>query len=100
MHEPVLEEILVQAPEPRYVAPTRRDRIGRIWAPVYINNKGPFRMVLDTGANHSAVIASVVYHAAVRPEITTLRRPGNGRPIDSQVLRPITTGAPSVVRLK
>lgn len=54
-----LEEITVSAPEPRYVAPTTRDRIGRIWAPVYLDGKGPFRLVLDTGANHSAVIASV-----------------------------------------
>ena len=28
------EEVVVSAPEPRYVAPTLRDRIGRIWAPV------------------------------------------------------------------
>lgn len=55
----VLQEVIVTAPEPRYVAPTRRDRIGRIWAPVYINDKGPFRLVLDTGASHSGVIASV-----------------------------------------
>ncbi len=54
-----LSEILVQAPEPRYVAPTRRDRIGRIWAPVFINDKGPFRLVLDTGASNSAVNARV-----------------------------------------
>ena len=44
-------------PEPQYVAPTKRDRIGRIWAPVLINGKGPFRLVLDTGATHSAVTA-------------------------------------------
>jgi hypothetical protein len=54
-----LTEITVSAPEPRYVAPTRRDRIGRIWAPVYLDGKGPFRLVLDTGANHSAVTAKV-----------------------------------------
>lgn len=54
-----LEEIVIRVPEPRYVAPTRRDRIGRIWAPVYINDKGPFRLVLDTGATHSGVIAEV-----------------------------------------
>jgi len=54
-----LPEVLIEAPEPRYVAPTRRDRIGRIWAPVYINDKGPFRFVLDTGASSSAAIASV-----------------------------------------
>ena len=54
-----LPEVTVTAPEPRYVAPTRRDRIGRIWAPVYLNGQGPFRLVLDTGANRSAVIQTV-----------------------------------------
>ena len=44
-------------PEPQFVAPTKRDRIGRIWAPVLINGKGPFRLVLDTGATHSAMTA-------------------------------------------
>jgi predicted aspartyl protease len=55
-----VEEVLVEAPEPRYVAPNRRDRIGRVWAPVLINGKGPFRLVLDTGASGAAVIQSVV----------------------------------------
>ncbi len=36
-----------------------RDRIGRIWAPVLINGRGPYRLVLDTGASHSAIIAEV-----------------------------------------
>ena len=54
-----LTEVIVQAPEPRYVAPTNRDRIGRVWVPVMINDKGPFRLVLDSGATHSAVIPSV-----------------------------------------
>ena len=54
-----LSEILVQAPEPRFVAPTHRDQIGRIWAPVWINGKGPFRLVLDTGANHSGITGQV-----------------------------------------
>ena len=54
-----LAEIMVEAQEPRFVAPTRRDHIGRIWAPVFINGRGPFRLVLDTGASHSAVTAMV-----------------------------------------
>jgi Aspartyl protease len=54
-----LAEIMVEAREPRYVAPTRRDQIGRIWAPVFINGRGPFRLVLDTGASSSAVTAMV-----------------------------------------
>jgi predicted aspartyl protease len=51
--------VTVEAPEPLYVAPTLRDRIGRIWAPVVINGKGPYRLVLDTGATTSAIIPSV-----------------------------------------
>jgi len=58
--EPIaLDAISVLADEPRFVAPTRRDRIGRIWAPVSINGRGPFRLVLDTGASHSALTAKV-----------------------------------------
>lgn len=57
--EPPLENVIVEAPEPKYVAPTLRDRIGRIWAPVLINGKGPYRLVLDTGASHSAIIGRV-----------------------------------------
>ena len=37
----------------------RRDQIGRIWAPVFINGRGPFRLVLDTGATSSGVTAMV-----------------------------------------
>ncbi len=51
--------VVVTALEPRYVAPTLRDKIGRIWAPVFLNSKGPFRLVLDTGASRSAVIPAV-----------------------------------------
>jgi hypothetical protein len=70
-----LEEVLVTAPEPRFVAPTTRDRIGRIWAPVLINGKGPYRLVLDTGASRSAVIQRVVDDAglAVKPNAVRLR---------------------------
>ncbi|HXO65467.1 MAG TPA: retroviral-like aspartic protease family protein [Steroidobacteraceae bacterium] len=53
---PQIAQVVVETTEPRYVAPTRRDRIGRIWAPVMIDGKGPFRLVLDTGASHSAII--------------------------------------------
>jgi hypothetical protein len=55
----VISPVIVEAPEPRYVAPTLRDRIGRIWAPVMINGQGPYRLVLDTGANSAALIPSV-----------------------------------------
>jgi predicted aspartyl protease len=55
--EQAITEVAVTAPEPRYVAPTLRDRLGRIWAPVYLNGKGPYRLVLDTGASSSAINA-------------------------------------------
>ena len=54
-----IAEVVVEAPEPRFAAPTLRDRIGRIWAPVLINGRGPYRLVLDTGATHSAIVAQV-----------------------------------------
>jgi predicted aspartyl protease len=48
-------EIPLGVDEPLYAAPTRLDRIGRILAPVMVNGKGPFRFLLDTGANFSTV---------------------------------------------
>lgn len=68
---PPLEEVIVTAPEPRYVAPTLRDRIGRVWAPVYVNGEGPLRLVLDTGATRSAVTAE----AAARLKLPVLEAP-------------------------
>jgi hypothetical protein len=65
-------EVLVQAQEPKYVAPTLRDRIGRIWAPVLINGKGPFRLVLDTGASHSAIISRVADSLGVSSQADTI----------------------------
>ena len=56
------------AAEPRYVAPTSKDRIGRIWAPAYLNDQGPFRLVLDTGASTSAVTASTAAALQLTPE--------------------------------
>ena len=46
------------APEegtPEFATPTTLDRAGRIVAPVEINGRGPFRFILDTGANRSAM---------------------------------------------
>jgi hypothetical protein len=63
-----VDEVVVAAPEPRYVAPTRRDRIGRVWAPVYINDQGPFRLVLDTGASASAITPPVAAALGLAPD--------------------------------
>lgn len=34
---------------------TRSDRLGRVVAPVMVNGQGPFRFIVDTGANRSVV---------------------------------------------
>jgi hypothetical protein len=60
-------QVVVETNEPRFVAPTRRDRIGRIWAPVMIDGKGPFRLVLDTGASHSAIIERTAQALGIAP---------------------------------
>jgi predicted aspartyl protease len=65
-----LTEIVIHSTEPRYVLPTRRDRIGRIWAPVYINGQGPFRLVLDSGANHSGITEQVAQTLGLPPDLT------------------------------
>jgi predicted aspartyl protease len=70
---PVMEEVLVTSPEPRYVAPTTRDRIGRIWAPVLINGKGPYRLVLDTGASRSALSERVAADLGLPIETDAVR---------------------------
>jgi Aspartyl protease len=68
----VLQEVVVQTTEPRFVSPTRRDRIGRIWAPVLIDGKGPYRLVLDTGATRSAIAARAALSLGNAHMATTL----------------------------
>lgn len=67
------EEVIIAAPEPRYVARTLRDRIGRVWAPVHINGLGPFRLVLDTGANGTVITHSVAMQIGAPILASTMR---------------------------
>lgn len=41
--------------EPVFATPTTLDRIGRIVIPVTINGQGPFRLMVDTGANRTII---------------------------------------------
>lgn len=41
--------------EPLFATPTRLDRAGRVVVAVEVNGQGPFRFIVDTGANRSAV---------------------------------------------
>jgi predicted aspartyl protease len=47
------------APGPQFAVPASRDSTGRIAVPVTINGQGPFRFLLDTGANRSALTSRV-----------------------------------------
>ena len=44
-----------QSPEEYAAGATRTDRLGRVVAPVRVNGQGPFRFIVDTGANRSVV---------------------------------------------
>jgi hypothetical protein len=57
------EAAVPQAPTedaPLYATSTRIDRTGRVLAPVYVNGRGPYRFILDTGANRSALSPHLV----------------------------------------
>lgn len=40
---------------PIYATPTTADGIGRVVAPVFVNGEGPYRFLVDTGANRSTL---------------------------------------------
>lgn len=48
----------------------RSDRLGRVVAPVMVNGEGPFRFILDTGANRSVVAASLALRLGLAAEGT------------------------------
>jgi predicted aspartyl protease len=50
-----------------FASPTTHDRIGRVIVPVTINGKGPFRFIVDTGANHSAISPGLVQTLGLQP---------------------------------
>jgi predicted aspartyl protease len=56
---PAAGDLASSQPEPLYAAPTRADRSGRILAAVEIDGKGPYRFIVDTGANRSALAPGV-----------------------------------------
>ena len=47
--------------------PTRRDANGRVVAPVTINGQGPFRFIVDTGANRSVLSTALAQSLALTP---------------------------------
>jgi len=49
---------------------TRTDRLGRVVAPVTVNGQGPFRFIVDTGANRSALSDDLAAHLGLVPNGT------------------------------
>lgn len=50
-----------------YAAPVRIDRAGRIVAAVEVNGRGPYRFIVDTGANRSAISPRLAQELALPP---------------------------------
>lgn len=50
--------------------PTRTDRLGRVVAPVSINGRGPFRFIVDTGANRSVLSDDLAAHLGLTAQGT------------------------------
>jgi predicted aspartyl protease len=50
-----------------FASPTTRDHVGRVVVPVMINGQGPFRFIVDTGANHSTISPRLVRLLGLTP---------------------------------
>jgi len=50
------------------LAETRSDRVGRVVAPVSVNGEGPFRFIVDTGANRSVLSERLTARLGLRLE--------------------------------
>jgi predicted aspartyl protease len=57
-----------------FAAPTSMDRVGRIVVPVFIDGKGPFRFLVDTGADGSLVSAALATTLGLVPNQTPNER--------------------------
>ncbi len=50
-----------------FASPTTHDHIGRVVVPVKVNGQGPFRFIVDTGANHSTISPELVRTLGLTP---------------------------------
>lgn len=56
----------------QFALPTTHDHVGRVIVPVKINGRGPFRFVVDTGANHSTISPGLVQTLGLKTGDTTI----------------------------
>jgi hypothetical protein len=50
-----------------FASPTTRDHVGRVVVPVMVNGQGPFRFIVDTGANHSTISPRLARELGLKP---------------------------------
>jgi predicted aspartyl protease len=50
-----------------FASPTTRDHIGRVVVLVSVNGQGPFRFIVDTGANHSTISPRLARQLGLKP---------------------------------
>jgi hypothetical protein len=55
-----------------FACPTTLDHIGRVVAAVRIDGKGPFRFIVDTGANHSTISPRLAATLGLKPSARRL----------------------------
>lgn len=67
---PELAAYQTMTPEDISAGPTRLDRLGRVVAPISVNGQGPFRFIVDTGANRSVVSAVLAQQLSLQAEGT------------------------------
>lgn len=67
---PDLAEYQQITPEDIAAGPTRLDRLGRVVAPISVNGQGPFRFIVDTGANRSVVSQGLAERMGLFPSGT------------------------------
>lgn len=68
---PTVPSATSREPVAEYAVPTRIDQVGRILAPVMVNGQGPFRFILDTGANRSVLSPEVAARLNLVPSLET-----------------------------
>ena len=55
-----------------FASPTTHDHIGRVVVPVKINGRGPYRFIVDTGANHSTISPDLVRELGLKADTRSL----------------------------
>ena len=64
---PDLAAYQTASPQDFALGATRSDRLGRVVAPVTVNGQGPFRFIVDTGANRSALSLELAARLGLAP---------------------------------